>query len=204
MHSHHLSRIALLALLALPLGCGSSPEPLPPKVSSGLDSLRNEAVALKGQIEKVKVSLSDLMEKPQADLKPQNWSFTQELAGLEGRLERAQAQRQIADRMVAEQFATWDSQLDQLQSEESKEMAAERRTATAETIDGIQQKIEKLRDTFAPFLTDLRDIRQYLKGDLSPKGLETMKPTAERVFSAEGEIQSLLDGVIAGITSAIG
>jgi uncharacterized phage infection (PIP) family protein YhgE len=200
----HIVRSPLFALLLLPLGCGGSPEPLPPKVASGLDTLRNEAVALKGQIEKVTVALSDLMEKPQADLTPQSSSYSQELAILEGRLERAQAQRQVADRMVNEQFATWDQQLGQLQSEESKEMAAERRTATAETFAGIQQQIDQLRESFAPFLTDLKDIRQYLKGDLSPKGLETMKPTAERVFGSQGQIHGMLDGIIASITAAIG
>ncbi len=200
-------RLALLALsscLVLPVGCGSDPQPLPPKVATGLDGLRSEAIALKGQIEKVTAALSDLMQKPQADLQPQSWSFTQELAVLEGRLERAQAQRQVADNMVLEQFAAWDSQLDQLQSEEAKDLAAERRSATTQTLDGIQKSIEGLREKFAPFLTDLRDVRQYLKGDLSLPGLETMKPVAQRVFAAQGAILGGLDGVVASITAAIG
>jgi hypothetical protein len=206
MLSHSLQRFALLVLaagLALPAGCGSDPEPLPPKVATGLEGLRNEAIALKGQIEKVTAALSDLMEKPQADLQPQSWSFAQELGVLEGRLERGQAQRRVADNMVLEQFAAWDSQLDQLESEEAKAVAAERRAATAQTYDGIQKSIEGLREKFAPFFTDLRDVRQYLKGDLSLQGLETMKPVAQRVLAAQGEILSGLDGVVASITAAI-
>ncbi|MBK9386707.1 MAG: hypothetical protein IPN34_17980 [Planctomycetes bacterium] len=207
MNHRLLSRLALLALsscLALPIGCGSDPQPLPPKVATGLDGLRNEAIALKGQIEKVTAALSDLVMKPQADLQPQSFSFAQELAGLEGRLERSQAQRQVAGNMVLEQFAFWDSQLDKLESEEAKEVAAERRAATAETFDGIQMKIEALREKFTPFFTDLRDVRQYLKGDLSLQGLQTMKPVAERVLAAQGDILSGLDGVVASITAAIG
>jgi hypothetical protein len=199
-------RLALLALsscLVLPVGCGSDPQPLPPKVASGLEGLRGEAIALKGQIEKVTAALADLMEKPQADLRPQTSSFNQELAILEGRLERAQAQRQVADSMVLEQFATWDSQLDRLESEEAKEVAAERREATAQTFDGIQMRIGALREKFAPFFTDLRDVRQYLKGDLSLQGLETMKPVAQRVLDAQGGILGGLDGVVAAITAAI-
>lgn len=193
-----------LAAAVLPTGCGSAPEPLPPKVATGLGNLRNEAVSLKGQIEKTSATLQDLMAKPQADLTPQNASFTQELTRLEGRVERAQAQRRQADQMVAAQFASWDAQLQQLQSEESQEMAAERRKATAETYDEIQKRIAAIRTEITPLLTDLRDIRQYLKGDLSPKGLETMKPTADRVYSQKDRVVAELDAIIASITDALG
>lgn len=196
--------LALVALLTLSVGCGSAPEPLPPKVATGMDAMRSEAISLKSQIEKTTTALSKLMNNPEADLTPQNSSFNKELATLESRLEYARAQRKVADRMVYAQFASWDDQLARLQNEESREMAAERREETAETFNDIQQQTEELRERFAPFLTDLVDIRQYLRGDLSPKGLETMKPTAERVFDSQDEIYDKLDDIIESITKAIG
>ena len=106
--------------------------------------------------------------------------------------------------MVGQQFAAWDTQLDRLQSEESRELAAERRSNTAATYDAIQERIGKLREQWQPFITDLRDIRQYLKGDLSPKGLATMKPTAERVDDQQHVVVAILDELIARIGQALG
>ena len=67
-----------LVVAMVSVGC-STPASLPPKIAVGLDGLRNEAVSLRGQIEKTVGALKELMSKPQADLSPQFQSYTHEL-----------------------------------------------------------------------------------------------------------------------------
>lgn len=184
------------------VGCSTSAS-LPPKIASGLDGLRTEGVTVRGQIQKTVGTLKELMSKPQSDLSPQFQSFSHELGVLEDKIGMAQQQRAATESVVKDQFMAWDENLKQLKNEESRQQAAVRRTATEATYSDVQQKIAELRKEATPFMTDLRDIRQYLKGDLSKEGLETMKPTAERTFNREAFVIKRLDDVIEGLNNAM-
>jgi hypothetical protein len=154
-------------------------------------------------VEKTVGALNELMAKPQADLSPQYQSYTHELGILEARVEGARQQRAATDSVVKDQFMAWDENLKQLQSEEARTSAAERRAATGATYSGINQKIAELKKEWTPFVTDLKDVRQYLKSDLSKEGLRTIEPTAQRVFDRKPELIKRVDDVIQGLDSAI-
>ena len=204
-----LSWRAILATVAvgivvpmLSVGCSTTAS-LPPNIAVGLDGLRNEAVSLRGQIEKTVGSLNELTTKPQADLSPQFQSYTHELGILEARIEEARQQRAATDAMVKDQFMAWDENLKKLQNEETRTSAAARRAATDATYSGITQKIAGVKQEWVPFITDLRDIRQYLKSDLSPEGLRTMQPTVQRASDHKVTLVQRLDEVIQALDSAI-
>ncbi|MDH5576423.1 MAG: DUF2959 family protein [Nitrospirota bacterium] len=198
-----LASIALgIVLPVLSVGCSTTAS-LPPHIAVGLDGLRNEAVSLRGQVEKTVGALKEMMTKPQADLSPQYQSFTHELGILEAKVEEARQQRAATETVVKDQFMAWDENLKQLQNEESRQRAAERRSATESTYSGIQQKIAELKKVWTPFVTDLKDTRQYLKSDLSKEGLHTIEPTAERVFDQQGNVIKQLDDVIEAMDVAI-
>lgn len=193
--------VGIVGLILL-VSC-STPASLPPSVAVGLDGLRNEAVSLRGQIDKTVGALKELMTKPQADLSPQYQSFTHELGILEVNVDEARQQRAATDTIVKDQFMAWDENLKELQNEESRQRAADRRAGTEATYAGIQQKIAELKQAWTPFITDLKDTRQYLKSDLSKEGLHTIEPTAERVFEQQGNVIKRLDDVISAMDMAM-
>ena len=191
-----------IVLPMLSVGCSTTAS-LPPHIAVGLDGLRNEAVSLRGQVEKTVGALKEMMAKPQADLSPQYQSFTHELGILEAKLDEARQQRAATETVVKDQFMAWDESLKQLQNEESRQRAAERRSATEATYSGIQRKIAELKKEWTPFITDLKDTRQYLKSDLSKEGLYAMEPTAERIFDQQSTVIKRLDEVIEAMDVAI-
>jgi hypothetical protein len=196
------SILASVAVGVLSVGCSTTAS-LPPNIAAGLDGLRNEGVGLRGQVEKTVGALNELMSKPQVDLSPQYQSYTHELGILEAKVAQAQQQRASTDAVLRDQFMAWDENLKQLQSEAARTSAAERRAATDATYSGIKQKIGEARKAWTPFITDLKDVRQYLKGDLSKEGLRTIQPTAQRVFDQKPDVIKRLDAVIQGLDSAI-
>lgn len=186
----------------LSVGCSTTAS-LPPSIAVGLEGLRSEAVSLRGQIEKTVGALNELMSKPQADLSTLFQSYTHELGILENKVEAARQQRAATDAIVKDQFMAWDENLKQLQNEETRASAAERRAATNATYSGIKQNIADLKKEWTPFSTDLKDIRQYLQSDLSKDGLGTMEPTAQRIFDQKDSIIKRVEAVIQGLDSAI-
>ena len=184
------------------VGCSTTAS-LPPKIAMGLEGLRTEGVSLRGQIEKTVGALNELMSKPQADLSTQYQSYTHELGILENKVGQAQEQRTATETVVREQFMAWDENLKQLKNEQTRASAAERRAATDATYSAIQQKIAELKKEWTPFSTDLKDIRQYLKSDLSKEGLQAMQPTAQRVFDQKDNVIKRVDEVIRALDSAL-
>jgi hypothetical protein len=184
------------------VGCSTTAS-LPPNIAMGLEGLRNEGVSLRGQVEKTVGALNEMMSKPQADLSPQYQSYTHELGILENKLAQAREQRTATQTVVREQFMSWDENLKKLKNEQTQASAAERRAATEATYSAIQQKIVELKKEWTPFNTDLNDIRQYLKSDLSKEGLQAMKPTAQRVFDQKDSVIKRLDEVIQTLDNAI-
>ncbi len=186
----------------LSVGCSTTAS-LPPNIAMGLEGLRTEGVSLRGQVEKTVGALNELMSKPQADLSTQYQSYTHELGILEDKLGQAREQRAATETVVREQFMAWDENLKKLKNEQTRASAAERRTATDATYSAIQQKIAELKKEWSPFITDLQDIRQYLKSDLSKEGLEAMKPTSQRVFDQKDSVIKRVDEVIQSLDSAL-
>lgn len=194
--------VAGLVFTLLTVGC-STPTAVPPSVAVGLDGLRTEAVSLRGQIEKTLVTLKDMMSKSQADLSPQYQSYTHELGILEAKVEEARQQRTATDTVVKDQFMAWDQDLKRMQNQESRQRVAERQAATKAVYSDIQKKVADLKKAWTPFLTDLQDIREYLKGDLSKEGLHTIEPTAERVFEQQEDVMNRLDEVVEAMNAAM-
>lgn len=198
-----LASVAIgIVVTILSVGCSTTAS-LPPNVAMGLEGLRSEGVSLRGQIEKTVGALNELMSKPQADLSTQYQSYTHELGILEDKLGQAREQRALTETVVREQFMAWDENLKKLKSEQTQASAAERRAATDRTYSSIQQKIAELKKEWTPFSTDLTDIREYLKSDLSKDGLQAMKPTAQRVFDQKDSVINRLDEVIQTLGSAL-
>ena len=186
----------------LSVGCSTTAS-LPPNIAMGLEGLRNEGVSLRGQVEKTVGALNELMSKPQVDLSTQYQSYTHELGILENKLEQAREQRTATENVVREQFLAWDENLKKLRNEQTRASAAERRAATDATYSAIQQKIAELKKEWTPFVNDLKDIRQYLKSDLSKEGLQVMQPTAQRIFDQKDSVIKRLDDVIQSLDNAI-
>lgn len=191
-----------LVFILLTVGC-STPAAVPPSVAVGLDGLLTEAVSLRGQIEKTVGALKEMMSKPQSNLSPQYQSYTHELGILEAKVEEARQQRTATDTVVKDQFMVWDQDLKRMQNQESRQRVAERQAATKAVYSDIQQKVVDLKKEWTPFLTDLQDIRQYLKGDLSKEGLHTIEPTAERVFDQQNDVMNRLNEVVEAMDAAM-
>ena len=73
----------LVALLVLAAGCASSGYDKGNKTAEGIQKAADRIAALSGQIDKTLASLNGLVEKPQADLRPQYKQFAADLAKVE-------------------------------------------------------------------------------------------------------------------------
>ena len=154
---------------------------------------------MRGQTDKTVAALSDLVTKPRGHLPTQYETYSRELGALLESMESAREEKAATREVVDEYFRDWDEKLKTLKSEEMRKAAQTRRTQSGASFTTIRAKMAKLKEVEGPFITDLKDINQYLSTDLTRDGVRTIEDIVRRSIDQSGIVLSRLDDVIARI-----
>jgi len=140
----------------------------------------NRIAALPAQIDTTLASLNEIVNKPQADLRPQFKQYTAHLAEVESAAKDIAAARRTMGEKSKEFFATWDAQLAQINNEDIKARSEARKNEVAQRMDAIKKSYTEAEVAFRPFLSELQDIRKYLSVDLTAGGVAAIKSTVTK------------------------
>jgi hypothetical protein len=171
---------ACTTALLLGAGCASSGYDKGNKTAQDIQTTANRIAGLPAQIDKTLASLDELVNKPQADLRPQFKQFNANLNDVESAAKDISAARHSMGEKSKEFFAAWDAQLAQINNEDIKAQSQARRTDVTKRLDSIKRSYTVAADAFRPFLSELQDVRKYLSVDLTPGGLAAIKPTVTK------------------------
>ena len=184
--SHHWNQVAascamLVALLVLAAGCASSGYDKGNKTAEGIQKAADRIAALSGQIDKTLASLNGLVEKPQADLRPQYKQFAADLAKVESSAKDIASARRAIGKEGKDFFAKWDEQLAQINNEDIKARSQSRKDEVAGKLMAIKLSYTQAEMDYRPFITDLKDVQKYLSVDLTSGGIAAIKEPAAKV-----------------------
>jgi hypothetical protein len=101
-------------------------------------------------------------------------------------------------------FATWDSQLAEMQNENVRARSAARQQEVSQQFTAIQQQYAAARQQFPPLLTRLRDIQRLVSVDLTPTGVRTAQDFASRAEGDATMLRQTLDQLAASFRSLSG
>ena len=172
--------VTCAAVWALAPGCASSGYDKGNKTAQNIQTAANRIAVLPAQVNKTMASLNDLVNKPQADLRPQFKQFTSHLAEVESAAKEIAAARRTMGEKSKEFFADWDKQLAQINNEDIKARSEERKKDVAAKMDAIKRSYTETEVAFRPFLTGLQDVRKYLSVDLTSGGIAAIKNTVTK------------------------
>jgi hypothetical protein len=168
------------AALLLAAGCASKGYERGNRTAQDVQNAANRIAALPVQIDRTMASLDDLINKPQADLRPQFRQFNAHLNEVESTArEIATARRSMGERSK-EFFAEWDAQLALINNEDIRARSQARKTEVTQNMDDIKRNYAEAETAFRPFLTELQDVRKFLSLDLTPGGLAAIKPSVTK------------------------
>lgn len=184
MKSKYLPFIPLIAFAAFTAGCAtSSASSNYDKAAKTSTSLQKTALSVdKGelQIDAALVALSDLVNNPGADIKPQFKKFEAAVEKLD------ELSKDVRDQAVAMQekgaayFQQWDADLATIQSEDIRSRSTDRKNAVAARFDRVRASYAVTRDAFVPFMSRLTDVRTALSTDLTSGGLASVRTVADQ------------------------
>jgi hypothetical protein len=98
-----------------------------------------------------------------------------------------------------EYFAEWEKQGDNYANPQIRELSEERRNKLAEIYNQVHKAGGGVKNAYLAYLSDLKEIHLYLSNDLTPKGLESIAPVANKTNQDLEVLRASIQPVIAAL-----
>jgi outer membrane murein-binding lipoprotein Lpp len=181
--------LATCATALLVGGCASSGYDKGNKTAENIQTAANRIAALPAQMDKMLGALDELVNKPQADLRPQYKQFKADVADVESAAKDIGAARRSMGEKSKEFFATWDAQIAKINNEDIKARSVERKNEVAQKMENIKRSYTEAETAFRPFMAKLQDVQKYLDVDLTAGGLAAIKNTVMNANADAGPLK---------------
>jgi len=189
--------IVLAAAVVLIAGCASSGYK---KAGSTSTSLREAAQGIdksNAQLDVVLAALSDLVNNPGADIKPQFKKFSSAMSKLESLANEVSGHAAAMQEQGAAYFQKWDEELAKIQNEDIHTRSLDRKNDVAARFDKVRASYVQTKTDFVPFRSDLKDIRTALATDLTADGLASVKGVVNKANKDVSPLHESLDRLAA-------
>ena len=155
------------------------------------------------QVDATTASLNTLVEPDQVALKKAYDEFSNNVDRME-KLAKQVGENDATIRSEGTQYFT------QLQQQETKYSDAELRKASSDRRSELSQVYNRvpeanrgLNEALTAYVADLKQIETYLSTDLTPKGVESMRPVAQKALRDGEMVKNLASPVISAMSQAI-
>jgi DUF2959 family protein len=181
-----------LCAMGLMTGCETNGFQKSDAASRGYRDASWEVQSESRTLDSTVASLNSLVKQPAADLKPQYARFDQCLYQLESAAARNQnAATRIAARNAA-YLEAWNKELSAMSFEAIRDRSEARKTEVTGHFEAVNRRYAEARSVTEPLIDYLNDIRRALSTDLTPAGLESIKPIVLNANENARKVQEAL------------
>jgi len=196
--------LAMAALLLAAAGCGTTAGyKQADKTGERINTFRNDVAQVKGAVEGSLKALSALEAAASTDPRKAYEDYAKSVDKVEAASETAKKNAEKMQAQGVAYFKEWETQLAGVKNEEIRKLATERRAKLQETFDSIKTATQNTKQSFPPFLSDLKDLRTALGADLTVQGIDAAKGTLQKTKSAGNEVQKHLDTLVGELNSVV-
>lgn len=166
---------ALATSLLLFAGCASSGYQKAGKTSTSLQETAQGIDHALVPLDHVVATLADLVNNPNPDITPQFKKYSAAVTRLESLADDVRDHATAMRGQGAAYFKNWDLELAKIQNEDIHSRSLDRKNAVAAQFERVRISYAKTSTEFAPFMSDLKDIRTALATDLTAGGIASVK-----------------------------
>jgi hypothetical protein len=183
---------AALCAACLMTGCETNGFQKSDAAAQGYRDASWEVQAESRTLDSTVASLNSLVNQPAPDLKPQYEQFNQCLYQLESAAARNEhAATRIAARNAA-YLETWNKELGAMSFEAIRARSEARKTTVTDHFEAVNRRYTEARSVTEPLIDYLNDIRRALSTDLTPAGLQSIKPVVANANDNARKVQEAL------------
>jgi hypothetical protein len=206
----HISGITLavcmIACAAALSGCKQDkPKPAPAPVAEkpkpqpvGLGQIKSELLEAKTQIDATTASLNTLQKSAAADAQANYNKFTEEYLKMQAKADALKARSDDLKSKTAAYYATWNKQME-VANPELRSQALQQKVQAEQVFNSISSEMQLARISFDPYMANLKDVGNYLRGNLSPASLNSAGDLATKASAQAKNTNSHIDAIVANI-----
>ena len=169
------ANLALTATLTLLAGCASSSYNKGAATSTALSSTGAAVAQTSTGVTGVLGALNNLTFKSAGDLRVQYDAFVSASKTLDSSIVNLDSKVASLQATASDYINNWTNQTAMIQSEELRKRSAERKDEVSGKINDVEGSYQDMKNSLAPFTSDVKDIQTYLGTDLTAGGLATIK-----------------------------
>ena len=188
--------ISLLAAAAFLGGCAKTGMQRSVKASNSIEQVDSEMRKMVAQIDTTAASLDAVVSPGQPDLKKTFSTYSANVADLEktgNNVLKYMAEMKVNTK---EYFAEWQKEGDTYTNPRLRELSEERRNKLADIYAQVPAANEGVKDSYLAYITDLKEIQMYLSNDLTPNGVASVTPIAQKSVRDLDKLKASLRPVI--------
>jgi hypothetical protein len=186
--------VVAVALLAA-TGCSSTGRSSSTKTTSSIQDLQKRIATGEENMNAAVGALASLVNKPEADMRPQYKTFLNALDKLEAQIKKGQSQRGAMGSQAEAYFAKWEEETKSIENKQIKQAMEARRAAVKAMFAKIDTEFKTGKPIFDLFMRDLREIKKALDFDLTPNGVTAIKPIVEKAQKESVDIAKHLSAI---------
>jgi hypothetical protein len=195
-HSLAFLTMCLFAVAAFLDGCTTTGMDRSVKTSTSIEEVDTEIRKMMVQIDATAASLDAVVSPGQPDVKKSFDAYSDNLAKLEKEGTKVLKRMDEMSANSKEYFAEWEKQGDAYTNPKIRELSEERRIKLADIYAQVPAASSGVKSSYLAYLTDLKEIQTYLSNDLTPKGVESITPIAQKSVQDLDNLKASLRPVI--------
>ena len=166
--------------------------------------LRDDLAAGQAQVDRTIAALTAVGDPDQADLRGAYKSYCTEMDKLGAHAQRLETEAEAMRQARSAYFARWDQRLSEIDNPTIRDAAEQRRARLRAAQDRISADAAAARDAYRPLMSDLKDIRKFLDGDLSKDTTSVLGPATMKATKDAQSLKERIDVVIADLDAVQG
>ncbi|PKN12364.1 MAG: hypothetical protein CVU69_07720 [Deltaproteobacteria bacterium HGW-Deltaproteobacteria-4] len=139
------------------------------------------------QIDTTAASLDAVLSPGQSDLKKSFTSYSDNVVELEKTGDKVLKYMAEMKVNTKEYFAEWAKEGNTYTNPRLRELSEERQNKLADIYAQVSAANEGVQESYQAYITDLKEIQMYLSNDLTPNGIASVTPIAQK------SVQDLVD-----------
>lgn len=192
----------LLAAATCLSGCATTGMQRSEKTGTSMQAVEQDIRQAVAQVDVTAASLDELVRPGQADVKK---AFEKYAANVEKMEHQGKLLFEHSDKMSAqgkEYFEEWRKQGNAYSNPEIQALSEQRRADLSAVFVRISEASVGVKGAFKAYISDNREIKTYLSNDLTPKGVESITPVAQKSVTDGNNLKAAVNPVLTAIDNA--
>ena|ERR1700674_3098570 len=186
----------LLGAVTCLTGCATTGMDRATKTTNSMQTVEGDYRQASVQIDATSTSLEDLIKPDQTNMKRAYDAYAENAGKMEKLGKQLDRHTEKMSTRGNAYFAEWESSYT---NPEIRELSERRRIEMREVYAKIPEASIGVKGALKSYLTDIGEIKKYLSNDLTPQGIDAIRPVARRAVTEGDNLKETVKPVLTAI-----